>query len=226
MHRICIYLLLFPALSMLCPRFSCRTLPPSTCALKHSSADIYLSTDVCRLDYFCPAELIFTDWWWYGFLAVGSTFSCLPLSQHEHMDLSDGEVYTEWPCEEWEAGKNLAVGSHPKDCRSEDDCMLQDGSFSSCSCGIRSSTISGICSPHMSSEVFDPYWRACKNGLIEEKNLGFYYSVLQKVYVFAQTDLDCATRVIWEINLLSSVHYQLNSHSRLFPLSCLLIILA
>lgn len=227
MHLISIYLFLFSALSMQCPRFSCHNLPPNICAVKHSSDEIYLSNNVCRLDYFCPVERIFSDWWWYGFLATDALFPCLPLNQYEHMDLSDGDVYKEWPCGEREAKKDLVLGSHPKECQNEDDCMLQDGSLSPCLCGISNSTTSGICSPHMSSGLFKEYWDACKeDGFIENKNLGFYYSALQKFYVFTQTNVTCASQAIWENNLVSLLKSQLNSRSHLFPLACLLIILA
>ena len=226
MHQTRVFLFLFSALSMTCPRFSCRNLPPNVCARKQSPSEIALSTDMCPLDRFCPAERIFEDWWWYGFLEVGAAFPCLPLDSYEHVDVSDGDVYKEWPCEQWEEGKDLAVGNHPKDCGNEDDCRLLDGSVRPCFCGLRSTVTSGICSPHLSSAVFQPYWQGCSQTHTTNKDLGFYYTVLQKLYIVAQTppDLDCAARVIWELKLLSALEYRLNSAAWAVAVSLLLVV--
>lgn len=198
---------------MTCPRFSCRHLPTNICANKKSESEVELSSSGCQPGYFCPAERLYQDWWWYGFLSLNSTFPCLDLKRYNHIEVTDGEVYTKWPCDIRVEGKDLEVGSHPKSCVNEEDCRLQDGSLSACECSIKTTETSGVCRPHLSSSVFDDYWSYCPQGFIENSLLGFYFTTLQKYYVIKQSDVECAERVIWELHVLNTIHQELKEHS-------------
>jgi hypothetical protein len=64
----------------------------------------------------------------------------------------------------------------------------------------------------MSSQLFNSYWSQCDTkGFIANKNLGFYYSVLQRVYTLVQSDVTCAPTLLWEFQILQVAQYSMNS---------------
>ena len=195
-----------------CPFFSCGSVPAGACAQKMSSQWIQLSATACADGSFCSAERMYEDWWWYAYTANGNTYPCLALDTYRHISEKEADVYTQWPCMQRLPGKDLMVGSHPKDCASDHDCQLEDGTYSSCLCGVRAINTNGICSPDISSSLFSSYWEACTDkGFIPPKDLGFYYSVLQRVYHVVQSDVTCAPTLIWEFNILQVAETQMNN---------------
>lgn len=206
-----------------CPFFSCGTVPAGACAQKMSSQWIQLSTTPCTDGSFCSAQRMYEDWWWYAYTAVDNTYPCLALSTYNHISFAESDVYTEWPCMQRLQGKELASGSHPKDCTSNHDCLLQDGTYSLCLCGVRTINTNGICSPEMSSALFSNYWGSCDNkGFIQEKDMGFYYSVLQRVYHLVQSDVTCAPQLLWEFSILQDAELRMQSGAQAGALLSLL----
>ena len=170
---------------------------------------------------------MYEDWWWYAYTAVDNTYPCLAIDTYNHISFAESDVYTEWPCLQRLQGKDLATGSHPKDCTSNHDCLLQDGTYSLCLCGVRTINTNGICSPDMSSALFSSYWEACDSqGFIPQKDMGFYYSVLQRVYHLVQSDVTCAPQLLWEFSILQDSELRMQSGALgrvLLPLLALVV---
>lgn len=198
--------------ALTCPFFSCGTVPSGACAQKMSSQWIQLSTTPCTEGSFCSAQRLYEDWWWFAYTAVDNTYPCLALNAYNHISFSESDVYTQWPCMQRSPAKELSEGSHPKDCASNHDCLLQDGSFSLCLCGVRTINTNGICSPDISSALFSNYWAACDSkGFVQDRDMGFYYSVLQRVYHIVQSDVTCAPQLLWEFSILQDAEGRMQS---------------
>lgn len=210
-----------------CPFFSCGTVPAGACAQKMSSQWIQLSTTPCAEGSFCSAQRMYEDWWWYAYTAVDNTYPCLALSTYEHISFAEADVYTEWPCLQRLPGKDLVEGSNPKDCASNHDCLLEDGTYGMCLCGVRIANTNGICSPDMSSSLFSNFWADCNSqGFIPDRDMGFYYSVLQRVYHLVQSDVTCAPQLLWEFMILQEAQLSMQSGAEagvLLPLLVLVV---
>lgn len=169
---------------------------------------------------------MYEDWWWYAYTANGNTYPCLDSDTYRHISVKEADIYSQWPCLERLPGKDLKVGVHPKDCQSDHDCELEDGTYASCLCGVRAVNTNGVCSPDMSDSIFSTYWEHCNDsGFIPEKELGFYYSVLQRVYHLVQTnDVPCALTLIWEYNILGLAEYNMSNWGRVLTPLLLLVV--
>jgi len=198
------------SLSLVCPTFTCADLTSGTCAEKVTEETAKLSTIPCPTGQFCSGQRLYEDWWWNSGTALGSSYACVSEASYAHTSVLDKEPYAQWPCFEFESNKGLASGSHPKDCQSDDDCLLEDGSRSSCLCGFRGvgqlNSTSGVCQPHQSDPIFISNWVACNSErLIENRDVGFYYKVIHETYaVVHASPLPCAQSVLWEFALLKA----------------------
>jgi hypothetical protein len=73
----------------------------------------------------------------------------------------------------------------------------------------------GVCSPDISSKVFDNMWLQCgADGFIQTKAVGLYYSVYQRVYQFAASTLGCAQELLWEFRILNQAEMAMKAVSR------------
>lgn len=198
------------SLSLVCPTFTCANLEAGVCAVKDTEETAKLSASPCPTGQFCSGQRLYEDWWWNSGTPLGSSYQCVSEATHTHTSLLDKEPYAQWPCPVFESNKFLASGSHPKDCQSDDDCLLADGSHSSCLCGFRGSgnlnSTFGVCQPHQSDPIFINNWAACNSErLVENRDVGFYYKVIWETYaVVHASSLSCAQSIIWEFALLQA----------------------
>lgn len=196
-------------LALVCPTFTCGDLQQDVCAMKVDERTAVLSNLPCSTGKFCSGQRLYEDWLWSSATGIGTGYQCLDAASYEHLSTSYKDNYSRWACYGRQPNKDLAVGIHPKDCASDHDCQLLDGTLSSCQCGLRSSAsptgTSGICVPDFSSSVFNNYWNECDDlGYIDSADVGFYYKVLHDTYAILQNPpVDCASGVVWEFQLLA-----------------------
>lgn len=209
MHSVWLLAALLPfSLALVCPTFSCASLTSGICATKDTEETGRLSENPCPSGQFCSGQRLYEDWWWNSGTPLGSSYMCMDEASYEHTSVLDKEPYGQWPCVGREESKYLAIGTHPKECQSDDECLLSDGTYSSCLCGFRASgalnSTLGICQPHQSDLIFQDFWSQCNSeNLIESRDVGFYFKVKHETYALVQAStLPCAQSVIWEFKLL------------------------
>ena len=195
---------------LVCPTFTCADLPVDSCAVKVDEKSVLINNASCSAGKFCSGERLYQDWWFASTTGIGTTYPCLNETTFVHLTTVYKDNYAHWACYGREAGKDLETGFHPKDCASDKDCRLVDGSLSSCQCGFRASgyfnSTMGVCQPDMSSSVFNNYWKQCDSaGYVESTAIGFYYKVMHDFYPILQSPpVSCASSVIWEFQLLAT----------------------
>ena len=199
------------SLALVCPTFTCDNLSSGVCAVKDTEATARLSNNPCPSGQFCSGQRLYEDWWWDSGTPVSSSYLCLNEGTSKHTSALDKQPYAQWPCFAREPRKDLDSGRHPKDCQSDNDCLLKDGTLTSCVCGFRQNglvnTTMGICQPDISDTMFYVYWAKCSASAEDliDLDLGFYYKVLHETYAIVNSDpLPCASTVLWEFALLRS----------------------
>lgn len=106
--------------------------------------------------------------------------------------------------------KDLKSGSHPKVCESDADCMLKDGSYSSCVCGFNKS----YCSPDWSSSYFDEWMNNCSQELDVTMKLKDFYNVFAYYpYLASMHDIegDCLSTAFADLWQLEEVFHDVSN---------------
>ena len=110
-----------------------------------------------------------------------------------------------WACANRQASKNLVSGTYPKECLSNTDCALLDGTTNDCVCTPRGSHSSGFCRPDLSSSYFENYWDLCTLGgsKIKDAYTGYFWFLKSQYSVyFDVTDLPACAQNLWEFTQL------------------------
>lgn len=113
-----------------------------------------------------------------------------------------------WPCANRQANKDLEVGTYPRNCLADQDCLYQDGTTGQCVCAPRSSSTSGYCKPDISSTYFEDYWTLCTQlgSMITDKYEGYYWYLRTQYAVYYDvSDLPACTSVLWEFVQMNDV---------------------
>lgn len=153
-----------------CPRFTCSPLDSDTCAnITNAEEKLVLLNNLgCGVFTGCDIDGIFS--------ALdnkeNSTFPCTfyPPEQFLRGD-------TLLSCPPRQSQRNLKSGIHPKVCKTEQDCELEDGTLGLCICGLSRYK---ICQPDISDALYNNFWKICgesSNMITEEIDYiwGYYY---------------------------------------------------
>lgn len=187
---------------VLCPLVTCAMLDSNVCAQRTKDGDVIVNDSGCQDNYVCPF-LAVLSWVESNSTAL---FACVPGSS-----LHAGE---NWQCEQRQALKNLAEGTYPKACISDDECTLMDGSTTVCACAARTSSSSGLCQPDKSSDMFEEYWEECaKRQVVGDPLLGLYFYLQQQysVLYMAPDSPQCADRALFEFREFARVREEIAS---------------
>ena len=154
-------LLLLPlALAEDCPVVTCEDMQDNTCALTYGNT-IRLRAHHCATTTFCNLTYVLS--------ANGDqTIPCE--SFNDSGTIYDDNDYRD--CGVRADKRNLASGVYPKACATDADCLLQDGTFNPCACGLNGKA---YCIPDLSSKLFNQYWKKCNETSNTVYRNDYYY---------------------------------------------------
>ena len=179
------------AVSPNCPLFTCDVLPQDMCANITSLEDktVSLNSLGCSPLRCCDLTNITKA------LAEQrlDSFSCDPFPGTIP---SYGDPSGQCPLRR--SQRNLVEGYHPKECQSNLDCKLADGSFLNCTCGMSRFK---VCQPDINDEIYIGFWDYCsknENRLTDEvRYMWGYYYINFVVMMSAPTCADDVLIQLW-----------------------------
>lgn len=136
------------ALKTDCPIWVCDTLPDLTCGSVVGNI-VYLNEKGCAWEA-CNKVYVYNE-----YLKMNETSAFIPCITDPYYTAVYPETvnyYVDCPIQNSDA--NLANGTDPKICLTDDDCLLQDGTKSECVCGMDGNY---YCAPDISSELFGDF---------------------------------------------------------------------
>ena len=193
-----------------CPLVTCGQLDRGICAAKLSSTLFQINTQPCPSGSSCSAQRLYEDWWFQAITDSKDEYPCWDSETFHTLAYSEFSGMTVWPCGQREQNKDLKVGNHPKECASDHDCELQDGSLSRCYCSLtefsNSTITTGFCSPDLSSSMFADTWSQCQSdNLLVDELSGAYQHLYQRAYHILQGEVPCAQALFWEFLELANI---------------------
>ena len=169
---------------------------------------ISLNSNGCPSKSICSLEKALIE---YALNPESGSYSCEPSSSS---DSTSGYNYCG---KDSDYKKSLKSGSFPKECfkagNSDENCLLDDGSYLECRCGLQSKL---YCSPNPDSEVFDDYWSKCEDeDYVVKAGFYNYYKTLFEYYVEYNSALSCSKSLFKEFSVISAKVPSSESSSKL-----------
>lgn len=217
MRTVVVLALVLPLLWALeCPLVTCGQLERGICAVKQSSTRFLINSEPCPSGSSCSAQRLYEDWWFQAMTDPSDVYPCWDSQTYHTLAYSEFSGMAVWPCGQREQNKDLKVGSHPKECESDHDCELQDGTLSRCYCTLteysNSTITTGICSPDLSSSLFTDTWSQCQSdGLLADELSGSYQHLYQRAYHILQYEASCAQTLFWEFLELADIQREIET---------------
>jgi hypothetical protein len=183
-------------LSYACPVYQCGNLTQNMCMSWNNGSIILNSNGCTNSKLTCNyADAIAA----YNSNPLSGNYYCQPIS-NTPTELGYRYCGTKIPSKQ-----NLYQGSYPKSCSAQGyndkSCLLQDGSYAQCQCGLDSKL---YCQPTSSSSIFDSYWANCEqNQKVVDVEFFTYYKSLYNYYVQFNTRLGCSQQLFKEFSELS-----------------------
>ena len=196
--------LLAVAWGITCPPVTCASLGSGVCASRAVNA-LELNSNGCPPDSECQASLLFQ--WWFTVLG-NQNYQCQSVTGSS-IDTGDGSPIT---CRTKQTKKNFKSLNSVVDCVQDQDCVMEDGTYSdsSCLCTLRT-TGKGLCQPDSSNDVFSGYWNACgSDNQITDMNEYRYWAYYMTNWVYLQTDVTCSS-FMGEIATMQALQTAYNS---------------
>jgi len=174
-----------------CVTYECQDLNQDICA-KRQSGVVLLNSLGCRAGLNCSLSDLLQ---WHSDPA-SLNFYCEAIDPSTLVQHKSG-LYG-YHCGLRKPGQNLLLGSHPKQCFSEQDCRLEDESLSPCGCSFGSER---FCIPQWDSSVFDEYWAYCdeRTGRVNDFGVIYYWTVVKETYAYSQFPLPCVADLFTEL---------------------------
>ena len=179
--------------------YRCSSLKQNSCAALGDGNMVSLANTTCDDGFACKFHDVL-DWY------TMNNSSILPCKVADKVNIGSN-----WPCENREASKNLQEGEYPKECLSDGDCELMDGSKNSCVCTPRTSSTAGYCKPNVSSKYFQEYWDLCtlgSNSIYNEYVGYFWYLKIQYAVYYDVVDPPLCKGNLWEFSEFAKVQQQ------------------
>lgn len=174
-----------------CVTYQCQDLNQDLCA-KRQSGVILLNSLGCRPGLNCSLSDLLQ---WHSD-SPSADFYCEAIDPSSLVQHKAG-LY-DYHCGKRKFGRNLLLGSHPKQCVSEQDCRLEDQSLSPCGCSFGSED---FCVPQWDSSVFDEYWAYCeeREGRVNDFGVIYYWTVVKETYTYVQNPPFCVAGLFTEL---------------------------
>lgn len=187
-----------------CPLVQCAELQSGVCARGLDLATLQINSLGCPKGTSCLAQGV--DSWWMGLTQpIGAVMPCLPANTTL---LTEAQEYPYYYCGEREELKSFASKRSVIECDQDEDCVLEDGSYARCICGLRSDSTSGYCQPSFSSSVFDAFWSTCENGFTQDYALALYQTQTWKLFPYLQYSASCAKNLFYDLQVYGQLEYQ------------------
>jgi hypothetical protein len=169
-----------------CTNYVCSIMEETTCARKYIDRT-ELNSAFCPIGQSCDLSRV-ADWDKNS--SPGSILECddLPYSD----SYNRGEY--NYSCGDDKKNRELKDGEHPKKCLEDSDCMLQDGTYTECSCGFGHDR---YCTPAWDSSVFDGFRNKCEEGWLSYDDL-YYWILVKQYYAYTIDTPECAEWLITE----------------------------
>ena len=175
-----------------CPTVTCETLSENMCAQQTGPNAYSVNSDGCNSDSTCSmtaylAVLAITATSTGGTTTYNS-LSCQtsPSDSTSTLECKPVMCETKFEAKNWSNGGTLLL------CQTDSDCLMQDGTWSTCVCVPREDK-NGVCAPHHSNiDVFAGYWTNCglNNVMAEEVSYNFWSYALN-FWTYMQSDVSC-----------------------------------
>lgn len=181
MKSLILGLLVVYSYSYECWQYSCANLDDSDLCAKNEGNLFYIRNSHCGDGKICNLADVIDS-----FASGQPSYACqletdIPAIDSDFQVDEDYNFKDSSACERLQ-NKDLQSGSYPKQCITEDDCILQDTTTTSCKCGFNIS----VCVPHYSSSFFDEWYTACEES---EPDRDMYYQIwmVRKYYPWLVT---------------------------------------
>lgn len=172
-----------------CPTVTCDSLSSNVCVQQTGAYAYSVNEDGCDSDYSCEMS---------AYIALLGTAeltsgSLNTLSCHTTSSSSNDVDWKPVNCEAKQSAKVWSNGGTLLFCQDDSDCLMQDGTWSTCACVPRKDK-NGVCVPHSSNtDVFAGYWKNCGlNNVMAEEMAYRYWSFALSNWVYTQSDLSCS----------------------------------
>lgn len=200
----CVFLSLTAAAT--CPIYTCSdTLAATTCVSWTSLNTFAINSVGCKAGYHCS---VFDATTWaknYSGLGGLNAFYACSVDSTETQGSDSGQE-GEWAyvdCYPRDANKGFANGATVVVCQDSSDCLLMDGTKTTCGCTLRPDSF-GICDPDPRNEqVFSGYWSDCgSDNQLTDEDAYNYWTLYMQLWRFQQSSLACV-EVFREWKMLS-----------------------
>jgi hypothetical protein len=118
--------------------------------------------------------------------------------------------------------RNLVSGQPPSQCNTDADCLLEDGTFATCICGMDGTS---YCKPDYYDNVFSAFTDQCKNGEMDQEVfvewVRYHY-----YYIHLQSAPDCGENLFMELQKASqSEQIAAESSGEVLAMSLVMVLL-
>ena len=96
----------------------------------------------------------------------------------------------------FEKKKNFKSDNELQECESSDDCELEDGSKTQCTCGLDGKA---YCQPHMFSSMFERFAESCSDYGYVDKDTYYAWKLIYENYIPINTAPGCAENVFRQL---------------------------
>lgn len=189
-----------------CPAVSCESLSSNICVQQTGAYAYSVNKDGCESGSACNMAAYLALLGTTALETTSSTsLSCytLPTSTTE-VDWKPVNCETKLPAKVWSNGGTLLL------CQDDSDCLMQDGTWTTCACVPREDK-NGVCVPHSSNtDIFAGYWANCGlNNVMAEEVAYAYWSFALSNWVYTQSDVSCSD-IFYEVDQYDSLfgHYE------------------
>lgn len=196
------------ASASVCPFYSCSSeLPDDICGTRLDYQTFLLNSNGCSGSHECSV-LTLSAWTWSQ---ESITQACAPVHDYFQPIVN----WTGQRCPAMEENKGFKNYAQNLTCYSDEDCELQDGTFTECVCAYRSDGL-GVCLPDPSDPVtFAGYWDECKAnyGHIKDQKAYMYWTWYRENWVWTQSTVDCVG-MFWELDKLQYLQGEYESAAK------------
>lgn len=189
-----------------CPAVSCASLSSNICVQQTGAYAYTVNSDGCDSGSACNMAAYLTLLETTDLTTTNSkSLSCytLPTNTNE-VDWKPVSCEAKLPAKVWSNGGTLLL------CQDDSDCLMQDGTWTTCACVPREDK-NGVCVPHPSNtDLFARYWTDCGlNNVLAEEVAYTYWSFALTNWVYTQSDMSCRD-IFYEVDQYDSLlgHYE------------------
>ena len=195
-----------------CRRYECVSLEVDICA-KRAENSTLVNSIPCSAGKRCLVGNLEK----LEFSQTSDTLLCEEFEEYESYTWDD-LVYE---CGEKKSKREFVSGKKLVVCSADDDCILDDGTNTTCQCGADGSK---YCVPAWDSSTFNSYWTECGQG-IKRDRLNFWILFKEFYPLWAtSSDLNCIRGTIYEINMMVLNNEEIKNAAYLYSLKLILLI--